>query len=189
MAFLNQEQLLKIGLKKLGKNVLISEKASIYGQQNIEIGDNTRIDDFCIISAGSGGISIGRNVHIACYVSLIGSGKIEIQDFAGISSRVSCYSSNDDYSGSFLTGPTVPAKYRNSIDSPVFIGRHVVVGSGSVILPGVSIGSYSSIGALSLVKRNVPENEIHVGTPAKFIKERKRNLVELEKSYLAEIGK
>ena len=65
-----------IGFKSVGKNVLISDKSTIYNAKNIEIGDNVRIDDFCVISAGEGGIKIGNNVHIAVFCSLIGNGLI-----------------------------------------------------------------------------------------------------------------
>jgi acetyltransferase-like isoleucine patch superfamily enzyme len=189
MAFLNKEQLAELGFKNLGDNVLISDKASFYGINRIEIGDNSRIDDFCILSAGIGGIKIGKNVHVACFSSLIGKDQITLEDFANISSRVSFYSSNDDYSGDFLTGPTIPEKYRSYTNSPITIGRHVIIGSGTVILPGVVIGGYSSVGALSLVRKSIPEFEIHAGVPAKFIKERGRKMLELEKSYLSEGGR
>ena len=95
MSFYKQEELNKMGFKFLGKNVLISDKSSIYNANNISIDDNTRIDDFCIISAGSGGIELGKYVHIACYSSLIGKSKITMKDYSGISSRVSVYSSSD----------------------------------------------------------------------------------------------
>ena len=65
MAFLNEEQLEKMQFKALGSNVCISDKASIYNADQIELGDNSRIDDFCVIS---GKVSIGRNVHIAVFV-------------------------------------------------------------------------------------------------------------------------
>ena len=57
MSFLNDEQLKDLGLKSYGKNVIISDKASLYNAKNISIGNNVRIDDFCILSAGDGGIT------------------------------------------------------------------------------------------------------------------------------------
>ena len=96
--FYSKEELSNMGFKSLGENVLISDKASIYGIKNIEIGSNVRIDDFCIISAGEGGIKIGNYVHIACYAHLIGSGQIIVEDHAQISGKVSIYSSSDDFS-------------------------------------------------------------------------------------------
>ena len=186
MAFLSEEHLSGLGFKKIGKHVQISEKACFYGIENIEIGDRCRIDDFVIISAGEGGIKIGRNVHIACYVSVIGKGNVEIKDFAGISSRTAIYSSNDDYSGDYLTGPTVPAKFTNVVHKQVVIGKHVIIGVSSVILPGVEIGDGSAVAAFSLVKSNISKSVIVGGVPAQVIKPRSKKVFELESQYLQE---
>ena len=50
MAYFSQIELDKIGFKKIGKNIMLSTKASIYNHELIEIHDNSRIDDFCLIS-------------------------------------------------------------------------------------------------------------------------------------------
>lgn len=170
--FLSKEQINKIGFKSVGNNVLISDKASIYNAENISIGNDVRIDDFCILSAGKGGIEIGNNIHISCYVSLIGAGKITLEDYSGLSMRVSVLSSTDDFSGLWLTNPMCNEELRNVISKPVIIGKNVVIGAGCVIMPGVTIKENSTIGALSLVKKDIKENEVHAGIPAKFIKER-----------------
>ncbi|MFP1454295.1 acyltransferase [Escherichia coli] len=94
-----------------------------------------RIDDFCVFSAGKGGIYIGNYIHIAVYSSLIGSEKIVLSDYSNISSRVSIYSSNDDYSGRFMSNPMIPAEFTNVTHAPVIIGKHVIIGSGSIVLP------------------------------------------------------
>jgi galactoside O-acetyltransferase len=141
-----------------------------------------RIDDFCILSAGAGGIAIGDYVHIAAYSSLIGAARIELSDFSGLSARVSVYSSSDDYSGAVLTNPTVPAEYTRVSHSDVHIGRHVIIGCGSVILPGAKLEDGVAIGALSLVQRNCKEFGIYAGMPARLIKQRKRDLLELERA-------
>jgi acetyltransferase-like isoleucine patch superfamily enzyme len=178
MAYLGQQGLRDLGFKHLGSNVELSDKASVYGAARIEIGDNTRIDDFCVLSAGEDGISIGKHVHVAVYTSLIGAGRIEIGDFANLSSRVSVYSSNDDYSGEYMTNPTIPAEYTNVTKLPVTIGSHVIVGSGSVILPGVTLRSGAAVGALSLIKSDCDAFGIYAGVPAKRIGDRKRGLLE-----------
>jgi acetyltransferase-like isoleucine patch superfamily enzyme len=182
--FYNDLQLSKLGFKSVGKNVLLSDKCSIYNPSNISIGDNVRIDDFCVISAGVGGIKIGNYVHIAVYCSLIGDGEIIFEDFSGLSSRVSVFSSSEDYSGEFLTNPTIDKEYRKLIIGDVRIGKHVVVGTGSTILPNVNIGDFSSIGAMSLVNKSVDECKIVVGIPAKVIKNRSKKLIELECEFL-----
>ncbi len=70
----------------------------------------------------------------------MGSARIKVEDYAGLSSCVAVYSSNDDYSGTAMTNPTVPSRFTNVTRRPVTIGRHVIIGSGSVVLPGVTIG-------------------------------------------------
>lgn len=181
MSFYTANELKQLQLGSVGSNVLISRKASLYNPQHIHIGNHVRIDDFCVLSAGKGGIYIGNYVHIAVYSSFIGAGKIYIQDFANISSRVSVYSSNDDYSGEYMSNPTVPSHLTNVVHGTVNISKHCIIGSGTVILPNVNLEQGVVIGALSLVKTNCLAFNIYGGTPTKCIGERKRNLLELEK--------
>lgn len=181
--FLKREDLEKMNFKHLGKNVLISDKASIYSPHLIEIGDNVRIDDYCVISA-SGGLKIGNNVHIAIFSSIIGKAPVIMDDFSGLSSRVSVYSSTDDYNGSALTNPTVPEEFTNVFHGKVHLKRHVIIGCGAVILPGVTLEEGVAVGALSLVNRSCEEFKLISGIPAKVIKDRKKNLLEWEQKYL-----
>ncbi|MGV7223498.1 MAG: acyltransferase [Nitrospinales bacterium] len=186
MSFLSKEQIIDMGFKHVGRNVKISNKASIYNPANISIQNNARIDDFCILSAGEGGIEIGRYVHIGCYSSLIGKAKIRLKDFSGISGRVSIYSSNDDYSGLFMAHPTIPDQYRNVSVGDVTLESHVIIGAGAIILPGVHIEEGAVVGAMSLVKDSCDAFGVYTGIPAKFIKRRKKNLLDLEKELLEE---
>lgn len=184
MARLSRSDIESMGFASLGENVLISDRASFYNCSQISLGNNVRIDDFCVLSAGVGGIEIGNFVHIAVYSSLIGAGKITLSDFCNISSRVSIYSSSDDYSGAAMTNPMIPDTYTNVLNADVLLGKHVIVGSGSVILPGVVISEGGAVGALSLIRDNCRAFGIYAGAPAKYIKERKRGLLELEKQFL-----
>ena len=180
MSFYSQEELELFGFLSLGYDVKISKKASIYGAHLISLGSHVRIDDFCVLSAGCGGIKIEDYVHIAVYSSLIGAGKITLSNFCNISSRVSIYSSNDDYSGKFLTNPTVPVKYTGVTSDEVFFEKHVIVGSGAVILPGVRLEEGVAVGALSLVNENCKAFGIYAGVLAIRIGERKRDLLAFE---------
>lgn len=180
MAFYTQAELEELGFKYLGENVQVSKLASIYNASNIDIGDNSRIDDFCVLSAGEGGISIGRHVHIAVYTSLMGAGKITMEDYTGLSSKCAVYSSNDDYSGMFMTNPTVPSRYTNVTHAPVTIKKHSLVGVGSIILPGVTIEECVAVGALSLVNKSLESGFIYIGQPAKKKMKRSRNCELLE---------
>jgi dTDP-4-amino-4,6-dideoxy-D-glucose acyltransferase len=180
MTFLNSEQLSAIGFRTVGRDVKISDKAAFYGAERISVGSHTRIDDFCVVSAGEGGIKLGSYVHLAVGCTLMGAGEIVFEDFSGMSAGGKIYSSSDDYSGEFLTNPTVPAKYRNVSTGPVRIGTHVIIGAGCVILPGVTIGAGSAVGALSLVTRDIAPGLIMAGSPARQVGERSAKVFELE---------
>lgn len=185
MGILSRECVQKMGFASVGENVQISDRASFYNISKISLGSHVRIDDFCVLSAGSGSINMGNYIHIAVFSSLIGAGKITLSDFCNISSRVSIYSSNDDYSGSAMTNPTLPSQYTNVEHADVFLGKHVIVGSGSVILPGVTLQEGVAIGALSLVTEDCEAYRIYAGVPVRRIKTRKRDLIELEKAFLS----
>lgn len=180
MAFLSEDAIAALGFARVGRDVKISERASLYRPERISIADHVRIDDFCVLSAGDGGIDIGNYVHIACYASLIGREQIVLRDFAGLSGRVSVYSSSEDYSGASLTNPTVPEAYRKMEHGRVLLERHVIVGAGSVILPGVTLGLGASVGALTLVARDLEPFGMYLGVPARKIGTRKQDLLALE---------
>lgn len=180
MTMLDRKAIEALGFLSAGENLQISDRASFYGADRIALGNNIRIDDFCVLSAGAGGIYIGNHVHVAVYSSLIGAGKITLSEFCNISSRVSIYSSNDDYSGAAMTNPTVPAEYTNVRHADVFLGKHVIVGSGSVLLPGIKLEEGVAVGALSLIQKNCSSFGIYAGNPARRIRDRKRDLLEIE---------
>ncbi len=173
-----------MGFASVGKDVQISDHASFYNTANIVLGSHVRIDDFCLLSAGVGGIQVGDHIHIAAYSSLIGAGKITLSNFCNISSRVSIYSSNDDYSGEAMTNPTLPSQFTAVTHGDVFFGKHVIVGCGSVILPGITLEDGVALGALSLVNKDCKAFGIYAGNPVKRIKDRKRNLLILEKKFI-----
>ena len=182
MAFLKQEQLNLMGFKSLGQNVKISDKASFYNVDQMEIGDYSRIDDFCVIS---GKISIGRNVHIAVFCNVAGGEKgIIFEDFAGLAYGCHLFTQRDDYSGQTLSNPTVPDEYKKVIKKPIILRKHSLVGTGSLIFPGVVLAEGTSVGGLSMVTKSTEKWSIYVGVPAKRIKARVQDLLILENKYL-----
>lgn len=184
MAFLTEASLAALGFKHLGDNVKISDKASIYNPELMEIGDHTRIDDFCVIS---GKVTLGRNVHIAVFCN-IGGGDlgVTLEDFCGLAYGGHVFSQSDDYSGRTLTNPTVPDKYKHETKASVLIKRHSIVGTCSVIMPGITVEEGTSIGAMSLVTKSTEPWSVYFGIPAKRLKSRKQALLELEQDYISE---
>jgi galactoside O-acetyltransferase len=183
MAFLTAGELEAIGFRSIGRGVEVSDGARFYGAGRIDLGDHCRIDDFALLSAGLGGISVGRHVHIACFCSLQGDGPIVLEDYSGLSSRVTIYSSTDDFSGAAMAHPTIPTEFRHVETAPVRLERHALVGAASVILPGATLGTGSAVGALSLVRESVPSFTIVAGAPAREIGKRGHDLLALQRRF------
>ncbi len=178
--FLTTQQLEELNFKSLGKNVSISSAASIVFPENISIGNNVRIDDFVhIIAPSPGFLNIGNYVHIGAGAFLGCAGGIELLNFSGISQGVRIHSASDDYSGLFLTNPTVPRELRRIETRPVSIGEHAIAGSGAVILPGANLETGVALGALSVAHKSLKEWGIYAGNPAKLISARSKNLLRL----------
>ncbi len=183
MAYLTQSELEGMGFRRLGKDVRISSKASFYTTELIEIGDYSRIDDFCVVS---GRVSIGRNVHIAVFCNVAGGEPgITFGDFSGLAYGCQVFAQSDDYSGASLTNPTVPDEFKQETKRPVVIGRHAIVGTHSVVFPGVTLAEGTAVGAMSVVTRSTEAWGVYAGTPARRVKDRKRDLLTLESKYLA----
>jgi acetyltransferase-like isoleucine patch superfamily enzyme len=186
MAYLSQNQLEVLNFKKLGKNVKISDKACIYNPERLEIADNSRIDDFCIIS---GRITLDAYVHIAPFCLLAGGIEgIVVGDFSGISYGTKIFSQSDDYSGQFMVSPLIPLEYKKEKKAQINIGRHVIIGANAVIFPGVHVAEGCSIGAMTLVTKSTEPWGIYTGIPAKRIKEKNKEVLILEKEFLKEMG-
>jgi galactoside O-acetyltransferase len=184
-AYYTDQDLRQCGFKSIGRNVLIHQNVNIHGIENISIGNNVRIDPYVSIVA-TGKISLGSYIHIGSYCLLQGSENIIIKDFSTLSHGVKIYTRSDDYSGAYLTNPTVPDKFKSVKKGDVVIKRHVIIGSSCVILPGVVIGEGVSVGAMSLVKCGLTEWGIYVGIPAKKLKSRSKDLLKLEAILLNE---
>lgn len=173
-SFYTAKELKNIGLNSYGENVLISKKVSIYSASEISIGNNVRIDDFCVLS---GNITLGSHIHISTYCALYGSKGITLEDYTGLSPRTTIFSAMDDFSGDYLIGPIHDRKYTKVTGGRVTICRFVQVGAGSIVFPNLIINEGSIVGAMSLVTKSLDSWGIFVGIPAKKIKNRNKGLI------------
>jgi acetyltransferase-like isoleucine patch superfamily enzyme len=160
-----------LGLARVGKDVRIWPMAKIVSPETMFIGDSVIIDDFVFLMGGKQ-TRIGSFVHIASFTSVTGGGEFVMEDFSGLSSGVRVYTGNEDYSGNYLTNPTVPHPYRVPVRSFVRIEKHAIVGANAVILPGVTLGEGAVVGANSLVTKDCNPWTVYVGSPAKRMKAR-----------------
>jgi acetyltransferase-like isoleucine patch superfamily enzyme len=181
--FLSEEQLLALPFAARGENVLIDSSAILIGVENIHIGSHVRIDAHTLIIS-TGPIKIGSRVHISAHCYLEGRGGIRIDDFSNIASYVSLHSVSDDPSGASLTNPMVPDEHKTLEISEIILERHSLVFTKSTLLPGTVISEGAVIGAHSLVRGVVPPWTIYGGTPARYIKQRTRELLELERALI-----
>lgn len=186
-AYLSAAQLDGLPFGGLGADVLIDSSVRIVGIENLRIGSHSRIDAGTIIVA-SGPVSIGSHVHIGAHCYLQGRGGIRIGDFANVSSFVGLHSVSDDPSGTSLTNPTVPDAYKTLDIGEIVLGRHALVYTKSTLLPGTTLGEGAVIGALSLAGGDIPEWTIHAGVPARFLKARARDVLDLERKFLRSDG-
>ena len=157
-----------------GAGTTIHETALFFGAERVALGAHVRIDAYCVITAGPGTVRIGDHVHLGAATHVFGTAGVEIGAYANVSSRVSIFSTNDDYTDGHLGNPTVAGPVRGVTAVPVVLEEHVIVGCGAVILPGVRLGRAASVGALSLVKHDVASFAVVAGTPAQPVGERDR---------------
>ena len=171
--FFDVEELKEIGFSEVGENIQISRKSSFYKISG-RIGDNVRIDDFCIFK---GHVDIGSYVHVAAYCSVSGAfAKVELHDFCTLSNRVSIFTGSDNYAADTLNNSQVPGELTSITKGPVTIGKAVLVGAHSVVLPGVTIGDAGSVGALAIVTKSIPPGGMARSAAVAVQHDRKRDV-------------
>lgn len=175
-SFYTETELFSIGFKKIGKNVLISRKASFYGANKMSIGSDVRIDDFCILS---GNVTLGSHIHIAAYSALYGLQGIEMEDYTGLSPRCTIFSATDDFGGNYLISPMVDESLTNVTGGKVLIKRYTQIGANTIIMPNITIEEGVAVGSMSFVNKSLAEWSIYAGIPAKRIKDREKGLLKL----------
>ena len=83
----------------------------------------------------------------------------------------------------------VNKKYKNETFAKVIVQKNVIIGSGSIILPGVEIAEGCSIGAMTLVNKSTRPWSVYAGIPGKKVKRRNKNLLNLQRQFLKEVKK
>ncbi len=144
----------------------MNENLPPYYELKNEVG--TEFNQFNIIR-GRQFIKMGVDVWIGYFCFIDGSGGLEIGDHVSFSSGVHIYT--HDTSNFRLYGGEKDMQTGSHCErAPVKIGNNVQIGANSIVLKGVTIGNNVVVGALSLVNRDLPDNCIAVGSPARIIK-------------------
>lgn len=136
--------------------------ARIIGMEHIRFGDPVIVDDFAFIYAKAP-MQIGNHVHVAAFSSVIGVEAIELGDFVAVSHGARLLTASDDFKDWGFGNSTVPLEYRHVRSGPICIGRFCIVGANSVVLPGVTIGEGATVGACSVVTRDLDPWGVYIG--------------------------
>lgn len=114
---------------------------------------------------------IGKNCEIGDNVHIVALKRVEIGDNCLIASKVFISDTNHgDYRGNNQSSPESPPNKRQLSLKEVLIGKNVWIGENVCILPGVKVGNGCIIGANSIVNKNIPDNCIVAGSPARVVK-------------------
>lgn len=168
-------------------DVTTFEYTKIVGLDNIEFGKNIVIDDFVFIYARNK-IKIGNNVHIASFTSITGGESFVMEDFSALSSGVRIFTGSDDFKEWGFGNSTIEEKYRNTKRLPVHISRFCIIGANSVILPGIKVGEGATVGAGSVVTKDLEPWGIYIGSRKVGERDKSGVLKNYEK-YLLELNK
>jgi acetyltransferase-like isoleucine patch superfamily enzyme len=192
LGFFFRKQFYPMLFKKVGKGLIIGRNVVIRHPALIKLGDNVTIDDNCVIDgrgAGTAGIVLENNVIINRNCMLLAkSGPIKIGKRTSIGSNSMIVSMDGVEIGeTVLTGAicniSAGAYHFENVDmavmdqgayskGPIRIGSKTWLGTGVIVLDGVSIGSGSVVGAGAVVNKDIPDRKIAIGVPAKIIRAR-----------------
>lgn len=182
-----KKELLDMGIQ-FGKNIQIHRTVLFFGN-NIQIGSNVRIDCYSVITS-SEPIVLGNNIHLCAGVYIFGTAGVQIGNYCNLAPRCSIFTTSDDYTEGYLTNSTISDEFKEVKRASVKLEKHVIVGCGSIIMPGVTLGMGASVGALSFVNKDVPEFHIVGGTPISKLGRRNKNkLLEMERLFTNKMNK
>lgn len=130
--------------------------------------------------------NIGDYVHISPYSVIIGGkdSTLIMKEFSGMSARTTVLAGSDDFTNGMMN-PQVPIKYRAPKLTTVTFERFSCTGVHCVVMPGVTLGEGSVIGANSVVTKDTEPWTIYIGTPARPVYFRDKTLII---KYAKELG-
>ena len=174
---------LKLNGVKFQKGLSVRGKIYIYRhktESSVEIGENFHANS----APWANPIGAGERI----FIQMVDAGKLKIGNNVGISNSAITCSNEVTIENNVLIGAGCkiydtdfhPLEYTERMKpyspdldiktAPIRIGEGAFLGAGCTILKGVTIGKHSIVGAGSVVAKDIPENEIWAGNPAKFIK-------------------
>lgn len=158
---------------QVSPTAVIYPTARIVRPENLWVGEQSAIDDFVFLNAGAC-TRIGRYVHIACHVSVIGGGELHVGDYISIATGARLITGTDTFEDGARMSSALPLEYRNVRRSKVVLGDDSFVGANAVVMPGVTIGEGAVAGAGCVVTSDLEPWTVYAGVPARPVKARPR---------------
>lgn len=162
--------------KSIGEDVFIHETVIIKHPNLCRIGNHVAIDNGVTISTV---IELDNYIHIAPYVCTIGgkNTKVTMKNFSFIAAGTKIVTGSEDYTGKGLVGPTIPIEYRELILGDILFDKYAGCGVNCSVMPGVKFNEGSILGANSIATSDLEPWTIYVGSPAKPIKKRNKQII------------
>lgn len=171
--------------KKIGKNVQIGKNVYFRYPEEVEIGDNVIIDEFCYFTTS---VKIDNYVHIGPSCSAVGGklSELSMGKYTTIAAGSRLICGSDDFVNGSFTNHLIPLEFRApTMISKIEISKHATIGTNVVIHPGVLVGEGAVVGSMSLVTQSLEPWLVYVGIPVKVIKKRNQKLIlDNEKNFL-----
>lgn len=172
---LRSEQYDTSQLASCGEDVFISANVEIRRPHLVRVGSHVAIDTGVYLTTAA---EIGDYTHLSPYLTIIGgaNSRLIVEDFVTIAAGSRLICGSDRFMGDGFTSVTVPEEFRDTVDSgTIRCSRFAGIGTSVVIMPNVTIGEGSVIGACSLVTKDTEPWTVYVGVPARPVKVRPRD--------------
>jgi len=146
-------------LRNIGGSLGLTLRRNFYGLAGMKMGKKAIIRENILVYRPYN-VELGNNVEIGFGGVLSATEKIKIGNHVAIGPYCAIYDNSHK----------MPKASGGTVSKPVEIGEHSWIGTHSVILMGVKIGKNVTIGAGSIVIKNIPDNAVVMGNPARIIK-------------------
>lgn len=155
-------------LGALGRGTTIYPLARVVHPENLFLGEHSTIDDFVFLNAGIR-TTIGRYVHIACHVSVIGGGELDVGDYAVLATGARVLTATDTFADGARMSTHLPPEFRHVRMAKVTISRDAFVGANAVVMPGVTLGEGAVAAAGAVITKNLSAWTVYAGVPAREV--------------------
>lgn len=148
----------------LGSKIYRSVRMDTPPYRNFSLGKRSVVDSFCCINNAVGDVIIGDHTRIGIHCTVIGP--VTIGNHVNLAQGITVTALNHNFKDT-----TLRIDEQGISTKPVNIGDDVWIGANAVILPGVTIGKHVVVAAGAVVTKDVPDNCIVGGVPARVIKQ------------------